>query len=302
MTYARSRPKELVPWIEDNNVPLLTNAIHRWSERSTKKDGFLSMWEYDTDHVIDAGGYNVQAKWMKENDLSQLGVERYRNDAPFYPWTVEQYHNWLCEHTNEFEWASVMDYACESRFDDLWNVQHRMEATLENTIKQFNMNPDYNLLPVLQGKSVEEYVESYDYLKDHGIPVDYVGLGTICRLSSEKEIVKLEQKIREKTKVKKIHGFGVKVASYKHGATFNTADSQAWVYGASNGKVYRLNKNDNDLSISHHKLPDDSKTRTVESFKNYYAYVTWLKSGKSALKNEVIQEQLNKNNISKVTA
>lgn len=294
MTYARSRPNELVPWIEQNNVPLLTNAVHRWSERSTREDGFLSMWEYDTDHVVDAGGYNVQAKWMKENDVSQRGVERYKNDAPFYPWTIEQYHNWLCENSEEFEWACVMDYACEERFDGLWSVEQRIQATLDNTIEHFNYNPDYQLLPVLQGRSVEQYVKSYDYLKDHGIPVDYVGLGTICRLSSEKKIVELEKEVREKTGVKDIHGFGVKVNAYKHGANFETADSQAWVYGASNGRVYRLLKENDNLKLTEQDLPEDSMTRTVESFKNYYAYVSWLKDGESALTDEIIDKQLSK--------
>jgi len=61
MTYARSRPNELVPWIEEHGVPLLTNAIHRYSEA---KERHLDMWEYDTRHVIDAGGYNVMASWV----------------------------------------------------------------------------------------------------------------------------------------------------------------------------------------------------------------------------------------------
>lgn len=295
MTYARSRPKQLVPWIEEHNVPLLTNAVHRWSERKNSEDDFLSMWEYETDHVIDAGGYNVQAKWLKNNDIRDIGVERYRNDAPFYPWTVEQYHNWLTEHQDEIEWATAMDYACEDRFSELWDVEQRIEATLENTIQQYDMEPEYKLLPVLQGRNVEDYVYCYDYLKDHGIPVDYVGLGTVCRLSSEKKIVELEKDIREQTDVKQIHGFGVKVASYKHGATFDTADSQAWVYGASNGKVYRLkNIDDGGLRLVEEKLPNDSATRTIESFKNYYAYVTWLKTGKSALNDEIVEIQTDK--------
>lgn len=294
MTYARSRPNELVPWIEEHDVPLLTNAVHRWSEA---RDTFLSMWEYDTPHVIDAGGYNVQSRFVTKSGNLRKGVTAFdvvdelQSEYPFYHWTVDEYHQWLKQHSHEFEWATVMDYACEDRFNELWSVEDRVQATLDNTLEQFNKNPSYKLLPVLQGRSVEEYVESYDWLNDHGIPTDHVGLGTICRLSSEKRIVELEKEIREKTDITEIHGFGAKVNAYKHGATFDSADSQAWVYGASNGRVYELDEDDDGYRLDE-RQSDDSLLRTVRSFKSYYAYVKWLKSGcMDFAMDEIIQEE-----------
>jgi len=275
MTYARSRPNELVPFIEEHSVPLLTNAFHRWSDNT---DRFLHMWEYDTPHVIDAGGYNVQAAYMKANDVSEYADEIESSSEPFYPYSLDEYHEWLQNHTDEFEWATAMDYACEDRFNELWSVEDRIEATFENTLKHFNKDPSYKVLPVLQGRSVEDYVEFYDRLEDHGIPTDHLGLGTICRLSSEKRIANLEQKVRERTDVDRLHGFGVKIEAFKHGAEFDSADSQAWVYSASNGKVI-VDEGDRMRRIPH----NDSLTRTVESFKNYYSYVTRLQSGESAV-------------------
>lgn len=279
MTYTRSRPSTLVPWIEDHQVPLLTNAKQRWSQAQSD---FLPMWEYDTPHVIDAGGYNVQAAWMKHEDFRESATD---DATDYYPWSVREYHDWLCEHDDEFEWATAMDYACEDRFNELWSVEDRIEATLENTLEHVNLDPEYQVLPVLQGRQVRDYVRCYEFYEDHGIDCDYVGLGTVCRLSSEKKIVELEKDIRALTNVEHIHGFGVKVDAYKHGATFDTADSQAWVYVASRGQIRQLERtNDGGLRMVTYDMKDDSLTRTVESFKNYYAYVSWLKDGTTALR------------------
>lgn len=273
MTYARSRPDELVPWAEEHDVPLLTNAIHRWSDHTNR---FLDMWEYDTRHTIDAGGYNVQSRYADLHgnltaEKSDVKAEL-ESDHPFYPYSLTEYHRWLLDHQDEFEWATVMDYACEDRFEELWSVSERVEKTLEHTIDHFNKNPDYKVLPVLQGRSVDDYVEFYNRLEDHGIPCDHVGLGTVCRLSGEKKIVEYENKIRQRTGVDKIHGFGVKIEAYKQGANFDSADSQAWAKAPSNGFMYV----DERTRLGRVDMPKDSLKRTVGSFKHYYVYVKRL--------------------------
>jgi len=271
----------------------LTNAIHRWSDNT---DRFLDMWQYDTPHVIDAGGYNVMASYVTNSGslradvdssdvLNELGTR-----MPFYPWNVGQYHEWLTQHSDEFEWATVMDYACEERFDVLWEYDRRMEKTLEATFRHYNRLEDdghpYKILPVLQGREPDEYVRSYEQLEDHGIPTDHLGLGTVCRMSSEKKIVDFERKIRERIDVDRMHGFGVKIEAFKHGASFDSADSQAWVYNPSNGSVV-LDAGDRLRKVA---MPDDSLTRTVESFKNYYSYVTRLQQGTSAVNYNVVDQ------------
>ena len=283
MTYSRTRPNELSPWIGEHDVPILENALHRWSDA---KEAFLPMWEYETPHhVIDAGGYNVMASVVDQQgsltvDLSVVDAEL-ESDVPFYPWSVEQYHEWLCEHESEFEWACVMDYACEDRFNELLSVEERRELTFETTLKQFELledsNSDYELLPVLQGRSVDDYVEFYERLEDHGIPVDYVGVGTICRISSEKKLAEYETQIRERTGVEALHGFGIKIDAFRHGAEFETADSQAWVYHPTNGRAV-LDDGDRLRRVD---MSDNSLARTIASFKHYYSYVGRLQQGDS---------------------
>lgn len=253
MTYARSRPDTIVPYAEKHNIGLMTNGAHRWSDAT---DRFLDLWDYDCPHIVDSGGYNVQSNYGS------------------YPWTVGEYHRWLTAQSDRFDWAAAMDLACEERFDDLHTVRERVDETVENTVRQFNLDPGYELRPVLQGRSVAHYVWCYDRLVERGIPVEHVGLGTVCRISSMTDIVETEQAVREAcSKVETVHGFGVKVNAFKFGATFDSADSQAWVYKPSNGYVVRDGW---DRLIETHE--DDSFTRTVESFKHYHAYASRLKA------------------------
>lgn len=256
MTYARSRPDFIIPYCENHNIPLMSNVAYRWSE---SKDTFLEPYDYDTHHVIDSGGYNIQKNYGE------------------YPWTVQQYHNLLKK--VDIDWAAVMDYACEERFDDLHSVQKRMQKTVDNTIKHICLNPSYNLLPVLQGRSIEDYIDSYDMLRDHGIECNHVGLGTVCRISSSQEIEETEKAIRDKCKnVEKIHGFGVKIDAFKMDTTFDSADSNAWAKAPTYKQCYvdeghRLGKID---------MPDNSYARTIGSFRNYYRYANRLfESGKN---------------------
>jgi len=294
MTYSRSRPNELIPWIEANNVPILTNSLHRWSE---SREAFLDMWEYDTEHVIDAGGYNVQSnyadRWGNLKEEQSTINQELSTNAPFYPWTVEQYHDWCNTHADELEWATVMDYACEERFDGLWSVEDRIDATIRTTKQQWHMDREYNLLPVLQGKTVEQYVDCAERLESAGVDISHAGIGTVCRLSNTNDIVRIAREVRERTNIETVHGFGVKINAYKKGAEFDTADSHAWVYTASNGHINCLSRTDDDgLRLDSYEMTDDSLTRTVHSFKTYYAYVTWLMTGESRVDvDDIIAEQ-----------
>lgn len=245
MTYDNRGSRLLKPYIEDRNIPVMINASQRYSDSS----GFLDCWSYDTPYVIDSGGYNV---------MSNYGG---------YPWSIKEYHKFL-EEAN-FNWSAVMDYACEEKFDDIMTVEERMEKTVENTIKHFDLEPNYNLLPVLQGRTINQYLESYDMLKDHGIDISRVGLGTVCRISSSEEIIETENRIREETDIDWIHGFGVKINAYKMGATFESADSFAWVRPVSYGKMF-VEGGDKLIEV---RVTNDSTVNRLNSFKNYYDYV-----------------------------
>jgi hypothetical protein len=253
MTYSRSKPDVIVPYAEKHNIGLMTNASHRWSDNTER---FLELYDYDTNHVLDSGGYSVMAKYGE------------------YPWTVEEYHDWLQTQSDKFNWVACMDFACEERFDDMYTVEERMDKSFDNIISHFDHDPSYDLLPVLQGRNIEQWVSFYDRLQDHGIPCEYVGLGTVCRLSSSEKIVEVESEIRDRCKnIDRLHGFGVKINSFKLGATFDTTDSHAWSYKARHAKaVYDVWDQLEAVQL------DDYATAKIHSFKNYHQYASRLKN------------------------
>lgn len=296
MTYAgRTYPSDIVPWVEEHEVPIMTNAQDRWSEA---REEFLPMFEYDTRRTVDSSGFNSQGDYVDRwgnLKVSESEVEKQKeSDTPFFPWDVDKYHDWLESHQDQFEWAATMDYACEDRFEPLWSVEDRIEHTIENTVRQFKMEPSYDLVPVLQGRSVDDYMYCYDQLRDADvdIPLDRVGLGTVCRISSEKRLVEIEQELRERLPDEtKIHGFGVKINAFKLGATFDTADSHAWISEPKNKKIALLGRNDDGslrMNINEH---DTARERTLETFKTYYTYVSSIKDGEPAIDPDVLMEQ-----------
>lgn len=288
MTYSgRTYPNDIAPWVEEHNVPIMTNANIRWSEA---QEDFLDPFEYDTERCIDSSGYNSQGdyvdRWGNLKVEERVVEGELETGSPFFPWTIEQYHDWLQENKNQFSWAATMDYACEERFNTLWSVEERIEHTIENTITQFEMGPEYKLVPVLQGRSVEDYIYCYEQLKEANveIPLDTIGLGTVCRISSETKLVEMENEARKRLPDGiTIHGFGVKVNAFKLGAKFDTADSQAWIYGPSNGRVMLLKRDGNGGLAMDEKQSDNARERSLETFKTYYAYVSHIMNGKSGV-------------------
>jgi hypothetical protein len=286
MTYARSYPDIIAPWAEANDVPLLSNALHRYSDAQER---LLHMWTYDCPHAIDAGGYNVQSTFVTrdgELDADITGddiVKELCTPSPFYPWTVEDYHQWLADYDDEVTWASAMDYACSELFDGLWSSDDRIETTFQNTLRQYerleDSSADYQLLPVLQGTTPDEHVAFYERLEDHGLPTDHVGLGSITGISNDPEIVDYEQAVRSRIDPEIIHGFGVKIEAFQYGSEFESADTQAWLYPAMNEYV----SVDIGNRLARFNIPGNLKARKVESFKSYYSYVTRLQQGESAV-------------------
>lgn len=246
MTYHRQYPNEVIPIIDELSIPIMTTAVSRFGAN------FGIMYDYPTDRIIDSGGYSV----MKNHGD--------------YPFTVKEYHDWLSTNSEKFDWVAAMDYACESEFDDIMSVAERVDRTIENTIEHFNYDPDYQLVPVLQGRLLHEYVDCYERLTDHGIDCSKVGLGTVCRMSREKKLVWLEEQIRDRTGVEHIHGFGTKISAYRHGCTFESSDSASWMMAPSYGRTY-VRKDEASLeAVSDGSTPSE---RVANSFKAYYEHV-----------------------------
>ena len=255
MTYTGKYADLILPVVEQNNIPIMRNAFGRYS---TTTDQFNELTHYPQSNlIIDSGGFNVLNHGYTD-----------------YPWSVQEYHEWLSTLPTSFDWAAVMDFSCGPAFADLLSKDQRLEKTLENTIAHYNLDPDYTALPVLQGTTLNEYLQFYDRLKDHGIPTEYVGLGTVVRTANTTEIVDIERGLRANTDIEKLHGFGVKISAFKHGAVFESADSNSWNMEPSNGNV--VFDGGDKLLVEERSDTSQAQQRSYRSFLEYYKYASRL--------------------------
>jgi hypothetical protein len=101
------------------------------------------------------------------------------------------------------------------------------------------------LMPVLQGYSLESYLNHIDQYGDRLTPGLHVGIGSICKRNVNiQEIEAIITAIKERRPDLRLHGFGIKTSSLSSALVLDnldSADSMAWSFSARlNGR----NRND----------------------------------------------------------
>jgi len=181
---------------------------------------------HDHKWFLDSGGYHHMA----------TGSGSYENaDA--------KYLDFIETHAPDV-WA-LRDYPCEP---DLLNALDRtvtthQKLTLNNHLELMNLSENRDLpgrkVPVLQGWTVNEYLEFYDRLKDQGAMTDYVGIGSICRRGQDREIAEIILSVADELPAgTDIHAFGIKGNVLRFREVVNaltSADSGAYDFATSRG-------------------------------------------------------------------
>jgi len=131
----------------------------------------------------------------------------------------------------------LRDYPCEpDLLDDLnETVESHQQNTLDDHIEMLERTDslDGTPYPVIQGWRVEQYLDCIDLFRDHGIPLNSLGVGSICRRNAANEIQEILREIRRELPDANLHGFGVKVSMFKmQGVSelLDSADSLAYSY------------------------------------------------------------------------
>lgn len=241
--------RQLEPLIGDGQTPVMRNVM------TFRNSDSLRVTDPVADrYVLDSGGYTA---------MQEFGGD--------FPWSVTDYHEWARDMYagHPFEWVAAMDLACEGAFDDDISVAQRVDQTIENTLALLDHDPEYPVLPVLQGRTVDEWVGCYDRLRDHGVDPEYAGVGTLCRQTSGKDIAAILQALRARTDIDVFHGFGVKATAFSHGASFWTADSNAWARPLQFGDKYHLNGD----GLSRVPYGEHTGETHRETFSAYYGHV-----------------------------
>jgi hypothetical protein len=119
-------------------------------------------------------------------------------------------------------------------------VKSHQLKTIESYINLTNRVP--NMLPVLQGQSIEDYLSHIDMYKVAGVNLDRLfGLGSVCRRQSTKDIVWIINTIKAQYPNMQLHGFGVKTTALKDGSVTNlldSCDSMAWSFNGRHTNLH----------------------------------------------------------------
>lgn len=134
------------------------------------------------------------------------------------------------------DWASQQDWMCEDIMLKRTGktVAEHQALTTQNLLDLRRIEPKVHFIPVIQGQTAEDYLRHIEQFRDAGIDLasePTVGIGSVCRRQSTKEIVPIVEAITSKGL--RLHGFGMKTLGLQKVAHLMTsADSMAWSFTA----------------------------------------------------------------------
>lgn len=192
--------------------------------------------------------YRTLAKYQRHGDpfpkarcLYSLDSGGFTELSTFGDWTIDpdEYGGAVyrfMEDCGRPVFASPQDWMCEP-----WivaktglSVRTHQQLTIENFVYLRENFPHAPWIPVLQGWSLDEYLQHAADYAAAGIDLAterLVGLGSVCRRQSTAEIGAITDTF--KARGYRLHGFGVKAEGLEqYGHNLASADSLAWSFGA----------------------------------------------------------------------
>lgn len=170
-------------------------------------------WEW----IMDSGAFSE----IKKNGQFLFTPEEYIKSVE--EWNPDIFVNmdWMCE-----------PYQLERTGKT--SKEHQKLST-ENQIRLMELSEDIppTLMGTLQGWKTRDYLEHIDQLNERGAMLEHMGIGSVCRRHSTKEILKVIRTIKQAVPSwVKLHGFGVKIEILKHRIIddLHSSDSMAWSY------------------------------------------------------------------------
>lgn len=169
------------------------NKRKEWRKRAKFKNCFGLKW-------LDCGGFTAL------------------NHYDDYPFSVVNYANLVARLKPNY--YATMDYPCEpdiSRLSLMTNKE-RIKNTIRNAVelKRWENQIKGEMIPVIQGYTLEEYLYCLDLYAENNLIRDYMAVGSMCRRISNEQLAELIPGIYHKAQslgCNKLHFFGLKLSS-----------------------------------------------------------------------------------------
>jgi hypothetical protein len=174
------------------------------------------------DWILDSGAFR---------EIEQFGG--YRHEAEEYAVEV----NRLAVINPAMTVAVSQDWMCEPFMLERTGLS--VEEHQRRTIERYDaLLPLVNvyLMPVLQGYSLQSYLDHIDQYGERLKPGMYVGVGSVCKRNGDvRQIEAILSAIMRKRPDLRLHGFGLKTTALGSGVVRDclySADSMAWSFAA----------------------------------------------------------------------
>lgn len=178
---------------------------------------------------IDSGGYSVQKKFHE------------------YPSSIDDYIDYLAEHDDHIEQYALRDWVCDPTLlrDSGRDIRTHQEWSIRDHVYCLEAAEDAGIsadpVAVLQGHTRDEYLWSFDYLREHGLASPTLGIGSILRPHKTSEVRAIIQGLRAEIPQKySLHGFGISKTVLEDAETLralDSADTTSWHSKATHAKV-----------------------------------------------------------------
>ena len=168
----------------------------------------------------------IEKPWMLDS-----GIGGMFKDNSSQRLSLEEYANIISLHEPPIAWT--YDYPCEPSIREkyCYTSSRAQDMTNDNTAILRDFYGLKNVMSVVQGWTLDDYLENIDKIKGAGLLTERLGIGSICRRGQTKEIVRIIKAVHKNTPGwVKLHGFGVKTSILKTQARFllDSVDSSAW--------------------------------------------------------------------------
>lgn len=234
---------DFTDWLEyENDMPIEDDydyylARQEWSNIYRPHKFFVGLnprWQmykflpYGLNVMFSAYGFwdNDKQAWRRGKFKTFFGLRwldcggfTMLNQFDDYPFSVVNYANLVVRLQPHY--YATMDYPCEpeiSRALGLLSNRERIGATVRNAVAlaEYEKELPGQMVPVIQGYTVDEYLECLRLHVQAGTVRDYMAVGSMCRRISDSELGNLIPAIyyaAQEAGCTKLHYFGLKLSS-----------------------------------------------------------------------------------------
>jgi hypothetical protein len=211
-------------WLRDGRMPPLFVSARRLQQFVSRGDAFPKaqvVW------ALDSGGFTE----LSMNGWWDTPIEEYAGAVV----------RWMDEGGAPPAFAAPQDWMCEPVIlaKTGLTVRDHQQLTVENYCRLIDEYSFVPWLPVLQGWTLDDYLECADMYAAAGVDLaaePSVGLGSVCRRQSTDEIGEIVSTLHARGL--RLHGFGVKTEGLRrYGHLLDSADSLAWSYAARRRQI-----------------------------------------------------------------